>query len=143
MHSQPNPPVRVQLGQARYWRYSAAALSLTAGLIHIIAAPEHFEEWLGYGLFFFIVASAQILYALILLVEEPRRAFLVAGLFGNAAIIALYIVTRTIGIPFFGPRAGEVEVVGALDLISKIVELALIVCLTMMLRSPLRSARRE
>jgi len=143
MHSQPKPSVRVQPGQARYWRYSAAALSLTAGLIHIIAAPEHFEEWLGYGLFFFIVASAQILYALILLVEGPRRAFLGAGLFGNAAIIALYIVTRTIGTPFFGPRAGEMEVVGALDLISKIVELALMVCLAMMLRLPLRSALRE
>lgn len=48
---------------------------------------------------------------------------------GNLAVVALYAVTRTVGIPLFGPQAGEVEAVGAVDLATLGAELALVACL--------------
>jgi hypothetical protein len=68
--------------------------------------PEHFEEWWGYGLFFLIVTIAQALYAVILL-RWPGQGLLLAGIAGNSAIILLYLLTRTVGIPFFGPGRGR------------------------------------
>lgn len=137
MHNQSDPihPSRWPTNQAKRWLYAAAGLSVAAGLIHVIAAPSHFEEWIGYGLFFLIAATAQVLYALLLLIEKSNRELLFTGLLGNGLIIGLYLVTRTVGIPFFGPKAGEVEAVGALDAISKIIELALMICLVIGLRS--------
>src|SRR5215216_7342782 len=88
--------------------YAAAALSLLAGLIHLWVAPEHFEEWWGYGAFFLVAAAAQLLYAPLAL-RWPSRTLLIVGIAGNLAIVALYLLTRTVGIPPLGPEAGKVE----------------------------------
>ena len=66
-----------------------------------------------------------------------------AGLLGNGAIVGLYLVTRTVGIPLLGPAAGVVEAVGWGDLVSKFAELGLIVCLLRLLRANRVSARDE
>ena len=108
--------------------YAAATLSLVAALIHAWVMPEHFREWWGYGAFFLVVALAQWFYALALLRWPRRRTFLI-GIIGNLAIIGLYIVTRTSGIPLFGPHAGEVEDIGLVDLSSKLAEFALVISL--------------
>ncbi len=92
--------------------YAAAGLSLGAALIHAWVMPEHFHEWWGYGTFFLIVALAQWFYAFALLRWPTPLTFLL-GIVGHLAIIGLYIVTRTAGIPLFGPHAGEVEDIGA------------------------------
>jgi hypothetical protein len=42
----------------------------------------------------------------------------------------LYVMTRSIGIPFFGPHAGHTEPIGAVDLAAAATELGLIVLLT-------------
>jgi hypothetical protein len=95
--------------------------------------PEHFEEWWGYGAFFLISAAAQGAYCAVLL-RRPRRALLLLGVVGNLSIIALYLLTRTVGIPFFGPHAGEVEGIGMLDLSAAAAELALTGMLGVLLR---------
>jgi hypothetical protein len=84
--------------------YAAAALSLVAVLIHLWVAPEQFEEWWGYGAFFLVPAVAQVLYVPLLL-RWPNRAILLLGLGGNLAIVSLHLLTRAVGIPFFGPHA--------------------------------------
>src|SRR5829696_1075796 len=91
----------------------AAALSLTAAAMHAWAMPEHLEEWWGYGSFFLIAATAQACYGLALL-RRPGRMLLLLGVVGNLAIVSLWAVTRTVGIPFVGPHAGEAEPVAAL-----------------------------
>lgn len=116
------------------WLYAACVLSVLAGLIHVAVAPEHFEEWIGYGVFFVVASAAQWLFPFLLLAYGPKGELLWTGIIGNSLIIALWLMTRTIGIPFFGPEAGEVEPVGAVDTIAKVTELALIACLVMMLR---------
>ena len=94
--------------------HAAAALSVVAALIHLWVAPEHFEEWWGYGAFFLVAAVAQLVYAPILLLRHARTVLL-AGIAGNLAIVVLYLLTRTVGIPLLGPEAGEVEGVGLAD----------------------------
>ncbi|HSH82815.1 MAG TPA: hypothetical protein VLA19_30145 [Herpetosiphonaceae bacterium] len=113
--------------------YAAAALSLVAGLIHAWAMPGHYREWWGYGAFFLVVAVAQVFLSDALLYRPRRRLFL-AGVVGNLGVITLYFITRTVGIPFFGPHAGEVEEMGAIDLLSIVVELVLVITLVVLLR---------
>jgi len=125
------------LARSKTWLYAAAGLSVVAGLLHLAVMPEHFEEWLGYGLFFLAVALAQLAYPVPLLRRPSSRAVLVAGIVGNALIIGLWAVTRTIGVPL-GPEAGEVEAVGLVDSVSKLVELGLIGCLLLLLRDALQ-----
>ncbi len=104
--------------------YAAAALSLLAGLLHLWVAPEHFEEWWGYGAFFLAATAAQILYVPIV-VLLPTRIVLLLGIAGNLAIVVLYLLTRTVGIPLFGPEAGEVEGFGFVDVCATASELGI------------------
>jgi manganese oxidase len=115
-------------GRSKMILYAAAAFSLIAALIHLWVIPEHLEEWWGYGAFFLISAVAQGAYSGALL-RWPRRPLLLLGIGGNVSIIVLYLLTRTVGIPFFGPHAGEVEGVGVADLCATTSELALVVAL--------------
>ena len=119
--------------------YAAAVFSLLAALMHLWAMPGHFEEWWGYGTFFLVSAVAQGAYGAALL-RLPSRPLLVLGIGGNLSIVALYLLTRTVGIPFFGPHAGEVEGVGVSDLLATGAELALVVALGAVL---LRGLPRE
>jgi hypothetical protein len=91
--------------------YAAAGLSLVAALVHLWVTPEHLEEWWGFGAFFLVCAAAQALYAQLLL-RRPNQAILLLGVAGNLAVVILWLVTRTTGIPLFGPHAGEVEEAG-------------------------------
>jgi manganese oxidase len=119
------------MGRTQVFLY-AAALSLIAALTHAWATFEHFEEWWGYGTFFLIAAAAQACYALALL-RRPGRSLLLLGVVVNLAIVSLWAVTRTVGIPFFGPHAGEVERVGVMDLSAAVAELALVTLLIALL----------
>jgi hypothetical protein len=120
-------------------------LSLGAAAIHAAVIESHLEEWWGYGLFFILASIAQGVYGLVLLALplhpdwDPRQwarfkhRLLWVGILGNLAVIALYTVTRTTGIPVLVPGAAQVEPVAALDLVSKGVEAALVACLVLML----------
>ncbi len=122
--------------------YVAAALTVVAASVHAWAAPEHFEEWWGYGFFFLLVAAAQGVYGPALL-GWPRRPVFLAGVVGNLAVIVLYLVTRTVGVPIFGPHAGEVEEVGVVDLVATLAEMGLVVALVALLWSVRRSGSRS
>jgi hypothetical protein len=131
----------------------AGWLSIFAGLVHGGLAPSHLSEWWGYGLFFVIAGLAQVLFGLALLTDainakdagrnwwRLKRAFLWAGVGGNAFLILLYLVSRTTGIPWFGPQAGRVETVAPLDVLTKLFEAVLIVILVLRLREATPTAQ--
>jgi hypothetical protein len=127
------PPLRVL--------YAAAVPSLLAALIHLWVTPEHFEEWWGYGAFFLVAALAQALYAP-LVVVWPTRIVLLLGIGGNLTIVVLYLLTRTVGIPLFGPGAGEVEGVSFIDLCATTSEVGIAVALGALLRETTAERRR-
>ena len=110
-----------------------------AALVHLGVTPEHFEEWWGYGTFFVVASAAQIFYVPIV-VLLPTRIVLLGGTAGNLAIVGLYLLTRTVGIPFFGPEAGEVEGFGFVDVCATASELGIAVALG---AAPLRNATPE
>lgn len=133
--------IRPAQGRADTTLRKVAALSLLAAMIHLWVMPEHFEEWWGYGTFFLISAIAQGLYAPGLLLW-PNRVILLAGVAGNLAIVILWLVTRTSGIPLFGPHAGEIEDVGTLDLVCTLAEVGIIAGLGALTLRDLPTERR-
>ena len=121
--------------ETRLWIcYVAVAMSLGAAAVHIWVVPEHFREWWGYGTFFLVAALAQGLYGIALLKLAGRWLYPI-GIAGNLAIIVLYVVTRTDGIPLLGPHAGEVEQLSAIGMASKLVEIILVFALIALWRT--------
>ena len=108
-------------------------MTLVAASMHAWAMPGHFGEWWGYGVFFLLVAAVQGVYGAALL-RVPGPSLFLLGIAGNLAVAILYVVTRTFGIPFFGPHAGVVEEVELLGLSATVVELALAATLVASLR---------
>lgn len=121
--------------------YAAAGFSLLAALIHLWVMPEHFEEWWGYGMFFLVCVVAQALYVPVLL-RWPNRRVLLSGVVGNCAIVIMYVLTRTVGIPFFGPHAGEVEGIGFVDVCATLSEVGIAAVLGVLLLRNLSTERR-
>lgn len=120
---------------SRRWRLRAVALSAAAGLTHMFVAPLYFEQWVGYGAFFVATAVLQVMGAMALAVGPPSRFLYWAGIVGNGFVVLLWTVTRTAGIPFVGPAAGQVQPVGVPDLAVTLVEVVLVVHLAVLLRA--------
>jgi hypothetical protein len=106
-------------------RPALALLSAGAAVIHFVVIPGHWDEYWGQGLFFIGAAIAQLLWALWVVVAPSRLLYLV-GAAGNAAIVVMWIVTRTAGIPA-GPGAGEREPVELADTLATSFEVVLVV----------------
>jgi hypothetical protein len=102
-----------------------AVLSATAGALHSAVSAEHFQEAFVYGAFFLASSTLQTGWA-VAIIYRPSRSLLHIGILANAATIALWSVTRTVGLPF-GPLPWRAEAIGAIDLICTLVELALVV----------------
>jgi hypothetical protein len=109
----------------------AAVATVVAALVHLVVLPEHTEESLLYGVFFAVLAVGQGTFAWIFLLG-PSRFPLVTGALGNVGAIALWLLTRTVGLPF-GPFAGQVEPVGSLDLTAVASELLVVFCCLVLL----------
>lgn len=126
----------------------AVVLTISASLMHGLNVQEHLAEWWGYGLFFLFAAAGQFVYGLVLIVQpwnydhtggrrdgrrQARLVFL-AGAAVNSFLILLYTVTRTAGIPFLGPAAGQTEPVTLFGVATKLLEAALVGCLVALAR---------
>lgn len=107
-----------------YFLGGLAALSAGAAAIHFAVVFEHFSEYMLYGVFFLVISWAQVIWPVVLL-WRPSRLWLSLGIAGNAAVIGVYVASRTAGLPF-GPDLHDVEAVGALDVVSCVLEAALI-----------------
>lgn len=101
---------------------TCALLSAGAAVIHFAVLGEHWEEWWGYGLFFGVSAWLQLGWAAAV-AWRPSRTVLLVGAAGNLAIAALWLLTRTAGIPL-GPASGETEDAAFIDTLASAFELA-------------------
>jgi hypothetical protein len=125
------PTYRGVLHASRMLVYFTAALSLFAGYVHVAYVDSHLQEWWGYGAFFIAAANLQVLFAA-LMVRWPRPWLPYAGIAGNLAIITVYVITRTSGIPL-GPHRRVVEEAGATDWATTAAQVAVIIALLAML----------
>jgi hypothetical protein len=117
-----------------YLLSSLAALSVGAAAIHFAVVFEHFAEYALYGVFFLVISWAQVIWPAVLL-WRPSRLWLWLGIVGNAIVIAVYVASRTVGLPF-GPDLHNAESVGALDVVSCVLEFAIIVACAALLWRP-------
>jgi peptidoglycan/LPS O-acetylase OafA/YrhL len=93
---------------------TAALLSLAAGWIHFAYVGSHWRDWWAYGAFFLATGVFQALFAPAML-RWPTAWTALAGVGGNLAIVGMYVLSRTNGIPM-GPHTGVVEKATVVDL---------------------------
>lgn len=141
-------PGRLRLGA----RGLAAVAAATAALLHLTVVPEHLDEWWVYGVFFLGLSAAQAVLVRLLLRGPPGTPLLLAAIIGTLAVVVLYVLTRTSGLPV-GPVHGysgaivrrgvgngvpvlpgslsdrHIEPIGAIDLSCLAAELVLIAAL--------------
>jgi hypothetical protein len=98
--------------------------------VHLAYVAPHLRQWWGYGAFFIAAGAGQALFAPLVL-RRPRPWLLSAGIAGNAAIVGLYVLTRTAGPPL-GPHARVPEPAGAVDLATTAAEIVLVAVLLTM-----------
>jgi len=95
---------------------ATAIFSAGAGAIHIAVIQAHFDEYWAFGLFFAGAAWLQILWA-IWVVARPSRVVALTGIGINGAITAVWVVSRTVGVPL-GPEPGVVEEAEFVDIVA-------------------------
>lgn len=101
-----------------------AGLSAGAAIIHLAAAPGHFEEIGGLAIGFIASAIFQAAWVRWCL-AGPSRATVAVGIAGNLAIVIAWAWTRTVGLPILGTTIGP-EPVGFPDGASVVFELLLV-----------------
>jgi hypothetical protein len=124
----------------RSLRNALALLSLGAAGIHFAFIGVHLAEDWAHGAFFAIVAWAQLAWAAAI-VLRPSRPLLRAGALGNGAVIATWVVSRTMGVPV-GPHAGSPEPVALYDSLATVFELGIVAGSLALLTLPSLTRRR-
>lgn len=120
--------------------YAAEALSFGAALAYGWEASDRYGEWWGFVAFFLAVGLIQGLYCVGLSHLGRRASFLMAGVAINVSVVAVWVATRTFGIPYVRTtavekpelRIGRTEGIGIADLAAVTLEVALVVVLVMM-----------
>ena len=129
------PAQRVVLG-------GLAMLSVLAAVIHFAVAGSHFQEYWLFGVFMLGVAWLQLGWAATALFR-PTRLLVSSGAVLNAAVIVVYILTRTVG-DIVGPDPGDVEPAGFGDLLCTVAEAAIVAgCLWLLVTRVSRVVRRD
>jgi hypothetical protein len=121
----PHGPPAVTRPLASVMAVDLALLSGAAAIIHGAVIGQHLREFWLFGAFFAVAALAQLAWALLAIARPARRLWL-AGAVGNAAVIVVWIVSRTVGLPL-GEEAGRAEPVGFADALSTAYEVVLVV----------------
>ena len=120
-----------------------AFASIAAGAINVAAAATIARGSAQNLAFFWAVGVAQLVWGAVTLVRAPQW-WLALGALGNAVVVATWVVSRTVGLPF-GDLAGVVLPVGFPDGLATIFEAVTVVGATGLAvrgSGPARSAAR-
>lgn len=117
------------------------ALSAVTGVIHAKAMFDHAShDWL-FGLFFGVLTYGQVLWAVRVWRRPEDRRWWTAVAVASLGVVGIWIISRTVGLPF-GPWAYEAEAVGIADLAASLNEIVLAGLIFAMLRPDGRAAAR-
>jgi hypothetical protein len=112
-----------------------AAGLLGATAIHAAVVPEHLTQWGPAGVFFIALVAAELIIAATLTRPHPQPRVLLAAAAASIGPLALWLYSRTAGIPF-GPGAGTPEPLGLADLAASALEATtLLIALTLLRRT--------
>ncbi len=112
-----------------------AIASVVAAVIHFAVAGEHFAEYWAFGVFMLAAAWLQLAWAVGVLIR-PSRTLIAVGAVLNAAIVVVYLVTRTVG-DVIGPTPNAVEPIGFGDAFCTVCEFVIVVGSVLLLLRPL------
>jgi hypothetical protein len=108
-----------------------ALLSTSAALIHFAVLREHFQEHALFGVLFALTAVLQLAWSA-LVVRRPSRRLLQAGALGNLGVAAVWLLSRTTGLPL-GPEPWAPEAVGVADSLATAFEVLIVIGATVLL----------
>jgi hypothetical protein len=100
------------------------ALSIVTGALHAKAMADHASHYWLYGVFFGLLTCWQAGWGVRAYRARLRRRALVAGAWINVAVVVVWLVSRTVGMPI-GPWAGEPEAIGVIDAMASLDELTI------------------
>jgi len=119
-----------------------AIIGLATCVIHFKAAGPHFQQYWLYGTFMLVAAWLQLLWSLVALASSSRL-LLWSGVLLNAGIVALYLVTRTVG-DVIGPGRNAAEPVRFGDGLCTALELVVVAgCVWLLATSADRRVHRS
>jgi hypothetical protein len=112
-------------------------LLLAAGLfgsaaIHAAVVPAHLSEWAAAGAFFIVLTAVELAIGALLL-AGLRPTVLLAAAVASIVPLAVWLYSRTLGIPF-GPEAGIPEQVGLADSAACVLEVLTLLVAVVLLR---------
>jgi hypothetical protein len=102
-------------------RWVAASGLVVAGIIHLLAAPGQYRDTATFGLFCVTLGVTQLALAVALLRRPDRRTIGCVAL-ASVWVVALWLVTRTTGLPM-GPHPWEPMSYGVADVVASCTEL--------------------
>jgi hypothetical protein len=127
---------RISRGGTDHWQLFLAAALFGSAAVHAAVVPEHLSQWAGAGVFFAILAAAQLAVGL-LSFGRRHRAVLVAVAAVSIVPLSLWLCSRTVGLPF-GPTAGAPESAGLPDIAAGVLELGTLLAAVALLREKVR-----
>jgi len=108
------------------------SLAAAAGLIHVKALIDNAPHFWLFGVFFGVLAYAQVLWAFLIHRRPDDERWLMPAAVGSLAVVTLWAVTRGVGLPF--GWAGRAEPFGIADIAATLNELFLAGLIIAMLR---------
>ena len=99
-------------------------LAATAALIHAKALFDHASHYWLFGVFFGVLAYAQVFWAFLVYRRPGERRWFMPAAVVSLAVVGLWLVTRSVGLPF-GPWAGRPEPLAITDITASLNELLL------------------
>ncbi|MEN9644220.1 MAG: hypothetical protein RL238_889 [Actinomycetota bacterium] len=131
----------------------AILMAAAAGLAHAFSTPTHWRWWQASGVFFALIAVAQLGLAAALFLNRTSTKVVLAGIWSNVVVVTVYVASRLVALPgqpgqtaHGAPKApgrsflpAAPEGVGAFDMFSLLVELGLIVLLLTLLQGRTRT----
>jgi hypothetical protein len=121
-------------------RFTLAAASLGAAVLHFGYSPSFFDRSWAYGAFFVAVAWLQVAVA-VGLVSRPSRAVLSGAIALDAAVVLVWVASRTAGVAI-GPDATSTRAVGYPDVLATALELLVVAGCVVLLAAPAVLDRR-
>ncbi len=117
-------PQGSMVGLDRWLVLPVATLSLSVGMIHAAMVGDHFREDTLSGVFFVMVAVFQIGWG-VMFARRPQIGLAALGLSVNALVVGVWLVTRTVGLPY-GAHPGLREPIATPDLLATLFEVLIV-----------------
>jgi len=115
------------------------ALSIVTGVLHAKAMADHVSHDWRFGAFFAVLSCWQTAWGVRAYRVQLSRRTLLAGAWVNVAVVAIWLISRTVGMPI-GPWAGEAEAIGLIDVMASLDELVIVAMVASLVSGSARRA---